>query len=362
MVAVFTVPRLPTLDARLPSGTTGQGGHLRQTCRRSRASDRGLSHGRSRGSQSGRGRRGRAAARPRPAADSGGRHRGRPVPHRISHSILDRSSLRHLSLVRRPAVLERPADAAARTDAVLAILGQRMPKPRRWGAVVMRHAPTIPAVHGGAALAPSSAPSGTGPSVRDHQQHRLQRPRVQLADFGHGHLFRSRAATPPRLPPVVTVSSAPRAPIRPAAPKWVAGVDRNARPTCSETRIQLEGQGPDGLLPEQARRLAHQRHRHGRPGRRRAPRRTAADCASWSPPTTSTGVLGGTGGVSAGGGGRCGTNAAPPPSPGRRLAPGEAHGTRSRQEEPSGRRQTGRRRRRSVARTAHGHRFESGLP
>ena len=33
------------------------------------------------------------------------------------------------------------ADAVARTDGVRAMLRLRMPKPRRWGAVVMRHAP-----------------------------------------------------------------------------------------------------------------------------------------------------------------------------------------------------------------------------
>ena len=55
------------------------------------------------------------------------------------------------------------------------------------------------------------------------------------ANFGQlGHLFRSKAATPPRSPLVMPLSSVPRAPVRPAAPKWVAGEERNGWPTGSE--------------------------------------------------------------------------------------------------------------------------------
>ena len=71
------------------------------------------------------------------------------------------------------------------------------------------------------------------------------------ADFGHvGHLFRSKAATPPRLPPVLPVSSAPRAPVRPGAsvrgrslrppPGWRGGARPGRRVLRDDRRRRLE--------------------------------------------------------------------------------------------------------------------------
>ena len=62
----------------------------------------------------------------------------------LLHSPTGRCFVNYLDLWSADVVLERPADAAERLDAVLAILCRRMPKPPRWGAVVMRHAPHHP--------------------------------------------------------------------------------------------------------------------------------------------------------------------------------------------------------------------------
>lgn len=62
----------------------------------------------------------------------------------LLRSSAGRCFVNYVDLWSADAVLERPADAVARTDAVLALRRRRMPKPRRWGAVVMRRGPHHP--------------------------------------------------------------------------------------------------------------------------------------------------------------------------------------------------------------------------
>ena len=149
MVAIFTVPRLPTLDARLPSATTWQGGRLAAIFDKLATDPAPPTRALIMAAV--------AAASPALGDQVVLRHgHGRQqtveagtLVARYPAGFLLRSStgrcfVNYLALWSTDAVLERPADAVARTDAVLAMLRQRMPKPRRWGAVVMRHAPHHP--------------------------------------------------------------------------------------------------------------------------------------------------------------------------------------------------------------------------
>ena len=88
-------------------------------------------------------RHGEAAEDAGPGRRGGGRGRY-PAGLLLWAPPARRCFVNDLDLWSDDAVLERPADAVARLDAVLTVLRWRMPKPRRWGAVVMRHAPHHP--------------------------------------------------------------------------------------------------------------------------------------------------------------------------------------------------------------------------
>ena len=77
--------------------------------------------------------------------DSGGRPARPPLSRRLPPPLPHRGCfVNYVDPWPADAVLERSADAMPRTDAVLAMLRQRMSKPQRWGAVVMRQVPHHP--------------------------------------------------------------------------------------------------------------------------------------------------------------------------------------------------------------------------
>ena len=145
MVAIFTVPRLPTLDAGLPSAPTWQDGRLAAIFDKL-ATDpapptRALvmaavaAAGPAQGDQvvlrQGRGRQQTVEV---------GTLVARYPAGFLLRSPTGRCFVNYLDIWSADAVLQCPADAAWRINAVLTALRQRMPRPRRWGAVVMRRA------------------------------------------------------------------------------------------------------------------------------------------------------------------------------------------------------------------------------
>ena len=145
MVTIFTVPRLPTLDARLPSAPTWQDGRLAALFdklaidpappTRALVMAAIAAAGPALGDQvvlrQGHGRQQTVEA---------GMLVGRYPAGFLLCSLTGRRFVKYLDLWSADAVFEWPEDAVARIDAVLTALRQRMPRPRRWGAVVMRRA------------------------------------------------------------------------------------------------------------------------------------------------------------------------------------------------------------------------------
>ena len=58
----------------------------------------------------------------------------------LRRSATGRCFVNYLDLWSGDAVLDRPGDVALQMDALLTAMRQRMPRPGRWGAVVMRRA------------------------------------------------------------------------------------------------------------------------------------------------------------------------------------------------------------------------------